>query len=136
MPTPRHGRRSFGSSPAATAFWCAIRFAGCYRPSTVRVARNRESQIAGRRRDRAARRPIHGHPSRSLGESFELELSGCRIIAKIVRVEANAFAVAFIHSFETRVALTRHSYAAGYAKPLGAIKAAKVGAAVLRRLLD
>ena len=79
---------------------------------------------------------IHGRPPRSLGESFELELSGCRVTAKIVRVEANAFAVSFVHSFETRVALIRHFYAGGYAKPLGAIKAAKVGAAVLRRLLD
>jgi hypothetical protein len=59
-----------------------------------------------------------------------------RVMAKIVRVEASAFAVAFIHSFDTRVALIRHFYAGGYAKPLGAIKAAKVGTAVLRRLLD
>ena len=79
---------------------------------------------------------IHGRPPRSLGESFELDLSGCRVMAKIVRVEANAFAVAFAHSFDTRVALIRHFYAGGYAKPLGAIKAVKVGAAVLRRLLD
>jgi hypothetical protein len=30
----------------------------------------------------------------------------------------DAFAVAFVHSFETRIAMIRHFYAGGYIKPL------------------
>jgi hypothetical protein len=51
---------------------------------------------------------------------------------------SNAFAVAFAHSLETRVALIRHFYARGYAKPLGAIKAGqgrRGGVATAARLI-
>ena len=55
---------------------------------------------------------IFGKPPRSLGERIELELSGVRLAAKIVRVETDAFAVAFARTFETRIAMIRLFYAA------------------------
>ena len=39
-----------------------------------------------------------------------------------MRIERDGYAVAFAHSFETRIAMIRHFYAGGYVKPLGHIK--------------
>ena len=79
---------------------------------------------------------IFGKPPRGLGERIELHFSDCRVEAKIVRITTDAFAVAFIHTFETRIAMIRHFYAGGYLKPLDRIRVFRVGAAVLRRVLD
>ena len=79
---------------------------------------------------------IFGRPPLGLGERIELELPDCRVPAKIVRIDTDDFAVAFAHSFETRIAMIRYFYAGGYVKPLEHIRVLRVGAAVLRRLLD
>jgi len=79
---------------------------------------------------------IFGRAPRGLGERIELEFSDCRVEAAIVRIERDGYAVAFAHSFETRIAMIRHFYAGGYVKPLGHIKIVRVAAAVLRRVLD
>jgi hypothetical protein len=79
---------------------------------------------------------IFGKPPHGLGERIELELSTFRLTAKIVRIDPDAFAVAFVHSFETRIAMIRHFYAGGYIKPLDQIRILRVGAAVFRKLLD
>jgi cellulose synthase (UDP-forming) len=79
---------------------------------------------------------IFGKPPLGLGERIELELAACRLAAKIVRIDPDAFAVAFVHSFETRIAMIRHFYAGGYVKPLDQIRILRVGAAVVRKLLD
>jgi cellulose synthase/poly-beta-1,6-N-acetylglucosamine synthase-like glycosyltransferase len=70
--------------------------------------------------------------------SFGLAPEGLKeyVEAKIVRITADAFAVAFIHTFETRIAMIRHFYAGGYLKPLDRIRVFRVGAAVARRVLD
>jgi len=79
---------------------------------------------------------IFGRAPRGLGERIELEFSDCWVEAAIVRIERDGYAVAFAHSFETRIAMIRHFYAGGYVKPLGHIKIVRVAAAVLRRVLD
>ena len=77
---------------------------------------------------------ILGKPPRRLGERIELRLSDCRVEATIVRITADDFAVAFLHTFETRIAMIRHFYA-GARKPLDRIHVFSAGAAVLRRVL-
>ena len=75
-------------------------------------------------------------PPRNLGESIDLELAGVGIAATIVRVEAETFAVAFARTFETRIAMTRLFYSGEHLRPLDRIRLLRVGAAVLRRVLD
>jgi cellulose synthase (UDP-forming) len=70
----------------------------------------------------------------SLGERVELSFSDCNVEANVVRVESGAFAVAFDHSFDSRLTMTRHFYCSGYIQPLGNIRLVKVGVAVARRL--
>ena len=79
---------------------------------------------------------IFGKAPRCLGERIEFELSNVRIAATIVRVEANAFAVAFARTFETRIAMIRLFYAGEHLKPLDHIRILRVGASVLKRILD
>ena len=79
---------------------------------------------------------IFGRPPRSLGEKIELELGGVPIVATIARIEGDAFAVAFARTFETRVAMIRLFYAGQYLRPLDHIRILRVGASVLKRVLD
>ena len=79
---------------------------------------------------------IFGKAPRSLGEKIELEFCNVRVAATIVRVEADAFAIAFARTFETRVAMIRLFYSGDYLKPLGHIRILRVGMSVLRRVLD
>jgi cellulose synthase (UDP-forming) len=79
---------------------------------------------------------VFGKPSRSVGETIDLELSGVVVAATIVRVEADAFAVSFARRFETRVAMIRLFYSGEHLRPLDRIRILRVGAAVLKRLLD
>jgi cellulose synthase/poly-beta-1,6-N-acetylglucosamine synthase-like glycosyltransferase len=79
---------------------------------------------------------IFGKSPLGLGERVELEFSDCRVAATIVRIEAEDFAIAFAHSFETRIAMIRRFYAGGYVKPLERIRILRVAAAVVRRVLD
>jgi PilZ domain len=79
---------------------------------------------------------IFGKAPRSLGEALELELSDVRVAATIVRVEADAYAVAFARTFETRIAMIRLFYAGQHLRPLDHIRILRVGASVLRRVLD
>lgn len=79
---------------------------------------------------------ILGAPPRSLGEGVELDLSGVVIGATIVRVERDAFAVAFARTFETRIAMIRLFYSGEHLRPLEHIRILRVGASVLRRVLD
>ena len=79
---------------------------------------------------------ILGAPPRSLGEGVELDLSGVVIAATIVRVERDAFAVAFARTFETRIAMIRLFYSGEHLRPLEHIRILRVGASVLRRVLD
>jgi cellulose synthase (UDP-forming) len=78
---------------------------------------------------------ILGKPPRLLGERIELRLSDCRVEGTIVRITADDFAVAFLHSFETRIAMIRHFYAGATRNPLGRIRVFMAGAAVVRRVL-
>ena len=79
---------------------------------------------------------IFGKAPRSLGERIELELNGVRLAATIVRVETDAFAVAFARTFETRIAMIRLFYSGEHLRPLDNIRILRVGASVLRRVLD
>ena len=79
---------------------------------------------------------IFGKAPRSLGERIDLEVSDVRIAATIVRIEADAFAVAFARTFETRMAMIRLFYSGEHLKPLDHIRVLRVGASVLRRVLD
>jgi cellulose synthase (UDP-forming) len=79
---------------------------------------------------------LFGTAPQGLGERIELEFPDCRVGAKIARIQADGFAVAFIHSFETRIAMIRRFYASSYLKPLDHIKILRVAAAVVRRVLD
>ncbi|HME83625.1 MAG TPA: hypothetical protein VKG91_03515, partial [Roseiarcus sp.] len=78
---------------------------------------------------------ILGKPPHRLGERIELRLSDCLVEATIVRITADDFAVAFLHTFETRIAMIRHFYAGASRSPLGRIRVFSAGAAVLRRVL-
>ena len=71
-----------------------------------------------------------------MGERIELEFSDVRVDAKIVRIEADAFAVAFARTFETRIAMIRLFYSGDHLKPLDHIRILRVGASILRRVLD
>ena len=79
---------------------------------------------------------IYGKPPRGLGELIELEFSGVSIAATIVRIENDAFAVAFARTFETRIAMIRMFYAGRHLRPLDRIQILRVGASVLKRVLD
>jgi cellulose synthase (UDP-forming) len=79
---------------------------------------------------------VFGKAPRSLGERIELELNGVRLAATIVRVETEAFAVGFARTFETRVAMIRLFYSGEHLRPLDHIRILRVGASVLRRVLD
>ena len=79
---------------------------------------------------------IFGKAPRSPGERIDLDFSGVRVAATIVRIEADAFAVAFARTFETRIAMIRLFYSGEHLKPLEHIRILRVGASVLRRVLD
>ena len=79
---------------------------------------------------------IYGKAPRSLGERIELELSGVPVVGTIVQIEADAFAISFAPTMETRVAIIRLFYAGKHLKPLDHIQISRVGASVLRRVLD
>jgi cellulose synthase (UDP-forming) len=96
-------------------------------PDGNQTARLADLSITGAR--------ILGKPPRRLGERIELRLSDCRVEATIVRITAGDFAVAFLHSFETRIAMIRHFYAGATRNPLGRIRVFMAGAAVVRRVL-
>ena len=97
-------------------------------PEGDRVVQLADLSIAGAR--------ILGEPPRGLGQGIELELSGCRVAATIVRVEADAFAVAFAGAAETRIAMIRLFYSGRHLRPLDRIRILRVGASVLKRVLD
>jgi cellulose synthase (UDP-forming) len=96
-------------------------------PSGDQNARLADLSITGAR--------ILGKPPRKIGERIELRFFDCRVEATIVRITAEDFAVAFLHTFETRIAMIRHFYAGASRKRLGPIRAFSAGAAVLRRVL-
>ncbi len=79
---------------------------------------------------------VFGKAPRGLGEWIELELSGVVVAATIVRAEADTFAVCFAPSLETRVAMIRLFYSGEHLRPLDHIRILRVGAAVLKRVLD
>ena len=79
---------------------------------------------------------IFGKAPRSLGEKLELELIGVPVAATITRVEADAFSVAFVRTFEARMAMIRLFYSGRHLEPLDHIRILRVGAAVLKRVLD
>ena len=79
---------------------------------------------------------IFGKAPRSPGERIDLDFSGVRVAATIVRIEADAFAVAFARTFETQIAMIRLFYSGEHLKPLEHIRILRVGASVLRRVLD
>ncbi len=97
-------------------------------PDGAKVVQLADLSITGAR--------ILGKAPRSLGERIDLEVSGIRIAATIVRIEADAFAVAFARTFETRIAMIRLFYSGEHLKPLDHIRILRVGASVLRRVLD
>ena len=79
---------------------------------------------------------IFGVPPGAPGDTIKLELPSFRVSAKIVRREADAFAVVFDHSVRSRVRAIRHFYAGGYLKPLGSIQLWRVAELVFRRVFD
>ena len=79
---------------------------------------------------------IFGVPPGAPGDTIKLELPSFRVSAKIVRREADAFAVVFDHSVRSRVRAIRHFYAGGYLKPLGSIQLWRVAESVFRRVFD
>ena len=79
---------------------------------------------------------IFGVPPGALGDTIEVELPNFRVSAKIVRREADAFAVAFNHSLKSRVAAIQHFYSGGYLAPLGSIQVLRVAESILRRVFD
>ncbi|MGO9742220.1 MAG: glycosyltransferase [Roseiarcus sp.] len=72
----------------------------------------------------------------AIGERMALSFSDSKVAADVVRIERDAFAVAFDQSFASRVAMTRHFYGGGYVRPLGNIRLVRVGAALARRLFE
>jgi cellulose synthase (UDP-forming) len=97
-------------------------------PAGDRTAQLADLSITGAR--------VIGKPPYGLGEPIELELAGVRVAAKIVRIEPDSYAVAFARTFETRVAIIRLFYAGRHLRPLDRIQILRVGASVLRRVLD
>ena len=79
---------------------------------------------------------IFGTSPCALGESVELELTNLRVSATVVRCEAAAFAVAFNHSLESRIATIQYFYSGGHLKPLGSVRILRVAESVLRRVFD
>ena len=77
---------------------------------------------------------ILGRSPVSFGERVDVEGAGLRLAAKVVRVEPAAFAVAFDHTLETRVAMVKRFYGGGYIRPLETIDVRKVGVAIVRRV--
>ena len=97
-------------------------------PEGDRAAQLADLSITGAR--------VFGKPPRSVGERIDLELSDVVVAATIVRVEAEAFAVSFAPSLETRVAMIRLFYSGEHLRPLDRIRILRVGAAVLKRVMD
>lgn len=79
---------------------------------------------------------ILGKPPDAPGGKILLEFSDCSVEAKIVRVTSDSFAIEFDKSLRTRIAMIRHFYAGDYVRPLNRIEVLKVGAAVMRRMLN
>ncbi len=77
---------------------------------------------------------VRGATTRAMGESIELDFGETPIKAKVVRVGTDFFAVAFEHSLATRIAMTRHFYAAGYYKTFEATHPLAIAKAIAARV--
>jgi cellulose synthase (UDP-forming) len=77
---------------------------------------------------------LRGASVSRLGDMIGMEIAETLIPAKLVRIGPDFVAVEFVHTVATRVAMTRHFYAAGYYKTFEATDPLAIGKALAARV--